>query len=170
MTASTTPLFLYGTLRACEALSHLIPNELVRYGATVPGRLHYAPHTSAYPVLLPPLSEADVVIGELVYTDLESRDIAYVVLMELQSGYSATWCNTYVPGLGRVEALTFTWHPSDGMGDLIVSGDWTDRAIGGVHFQCRGCHALYPLSDEAEACEWGHDVMDDLSYALQKEG
>lgn len=170
--AFETPIFLYGTLRAGEGLSHLIPKGHTRSAASVPGRLYYSPNTTAYPVLLPALDKDDRVQGEVVFVDLESKAIAYVVLMELQSGYSATWCVLDVPGMGSVNALTFTWHPGDGRGQRIVSGDWSERAVGRVHFQCRDCHSVWPTENEADECEWQHDVADNLNhlnYAITKD-
>lgn len=157
---SATALFVYGTLRAGEGLSHLLPAQQTRYAASVAGRLHYSPHTYGYPVLLPAQVEADRVQGDLLMVDLEDPDITYVMLMEIQSGYSATWAKVDLDAGGYMHALTFTWHPADGAGPRIESGDWSDRNVGRNKHTCEGCDAIWPTVTEALDCEWSHDMAD----------
>ncbi len=161
-----TALFVYGTLRAGEALDGMLP-DAPRYTATVRGRLHYSPHTEGYPVLLPG-GEDDRVTGEVVWVNLDNADANYVMTMELQAGYSATWCDVHIGGAfggGDIRALTFTWHPSDGMGERIDGDDWMTRNVGRQWHVCKECLCTYASSDNRDECEWKHD-NDDLDAAM----
>lgn len=164
MRANTEPLFVYGTLRVGESLSELLPSNLPRYNATVRGRLHYSPHTRGYPVLLPSDDPNDRVHGEVVWVNLDNADVTYVVMMEIGAGYSATWAQADLNIGGHVEALTFTWHPANGTGELITDGDWTERdaswrAPKGRH-RCLDCNTWWDTREEAVECGWDHDLED----------
>lgn len=171
MSRGQVALFLYGTLREDEALSGLLPKVTSRHPATVPGRLYYAPHTSGYPVLVPASNDTDSVVGEVVWLSLNDADVQYTILMEISSGYSATWCRASLYD-GWCDALTFTWDPRDGVGERVPCDDWSKRTIGAVWHQCRECGAAFKNPNEADECEWDHDNDDmsaAMSLALQKE-
>ena len=161
-------MFLYGTLREGEDLAVMLPRGK-RHKATVSGRLHYSPHTMAYPVLLPSLELGDVAHGEVGWFDLHHRDVADVLLMEIEAGYSATWADVTLDDGSVVSALTFTWHPHDGCGPPVRQGDWTIRTV----HECTECGAFYGTENEAVECEWQHDDEDErlaeMAYAMQKE-
>lgn len=158
----TKALFVYGTLRVGEALSHLLPPTLTRYGCSVPGRLAYAPNTTGFPVLLPPETASDRVQGELIWCDFDDPDIGHVILMELDSGYHATWLRATLTVGGVIRAMAFTWNPADAHGAIIDHGDWTrltgerSRRQKPLMWVCRECDT--PFDDEYEAlnCEWQH--------------
>ena len=170
MSGGKVGLFLYGTLRESEALSGLLPAATTRYGATLPGRLYYAPHTNGYPVLVPPSEAGERVTGELVWLDFNDQDFQYVTLMEISSGYSATWCTVALTIGGEAPALAFTWHPNDGVGGRVPNDDWAQRNTGRVTYACRGCNAHYPDPDAADACEWDHDLADAMQAAVGRDG
>jgi gamma-glutamylcyclotransferase (GGCT)/AIG2-like uncharacterized protein YtfP len=159
----TVPIFVYGTLRAGEALAHLLPDSASRYGGTVRGRLHYAPGTNSYPVLLPG-DKDDRVYGELLYLDLDDRDVQYVMLMEVGSGYSATWADVTLDGdTAPVRSLVFTWHPRDGYGTHIEGGSWPMRTP--RQYECHNCGWRHPSQRDADECAQDDDDQYDAYLA-----
>ncbi len=157
-------LFLYGTLRAGERLEGLLPDHFtrVRYGASVPGRLHYSPVTNGYPVLIAPDASADRVTGEVVNVRLDDPDVLYVMDMELSSGYSLTWVPALIPYAGGIiPVLCFTWDYRDGIGARVPGDDWKARN----RYECSECGAIFTNSNRRDECEWSHDY-DDLDTAM----
>jgi gamma-glutamylcyclotransferase (GGCT)/AIG2-like uncharacterized protein YtfP len=174
----SSPVFVYGTLRVGEALAGLLPEEPHRYSATARGYLHYAPGTKHYPVFIPSEDvDADDVDGEVVWLNLDDPDVAYVVIMELSTGYDARWMDVTVQGsavTGSLKCLTFCWD-DDNAGDYIPSADWSfrdqtmEQICGEVddpdtgserHWYCCECGEGYYSPGGALQCEIAHDEHD----------
>lgn len=137
-------IFVYGTLRTGESLSGCLPATAPRKLARARGRLHYAAGSSGIPVMLPPLTCDDWVLGELVEVDQFSRSASNVTAMELEAGYNAEWYRVHTNDGETVDALVYVWRHDD-YGSLIPSGDYTRRVE-------------TPLSCEFDATEteWCH--------------
>lgn len=163
MTFHRTPVFVYGTLRAGEALSHLIPADADRYTAATKGTLHYHPETMGYPVFRADGPYESEVVGDLVFLDLDDRQVSYMVCMELQAGYEARWVAVFYDGEYALDALAFVW--PDAPGALIEGGDWTRR---NERFDCAECGESYLTTEHATACFQQH-INDDYEHALGKE-
>lgn len=132
---SNISVFVYGSLMTGESLEQEMPAVgVVRSPARTRGRLHFAPGTQAFPVLVPTDDPTEWVYGELC-SNVEPSDykLEAVTLMEVTSGYDARW--GLVENLQRddaavdVTALMFTW-PWNEVGIRIPSGMWRVRNHG----------------------------------------
>lgn len=124
---TVTRLFVYGTLLSGCSNYKALPEAARRCGARVRGKLHYASHTSSFPVLVP--NEDEWTLGELVYLDYDDPKVQDVFSMELTVGYDVrqTLAHTWRPlGEGPHQAVVFSW-PWKEYGLPVKNNDWARR-------------------------------------------
>ena len=161
---------MYGSLRVGEALATLLPKNPYRYNATATGTLCYAPNTRGYPVFT---THGDgKVQGELLWLDLEDPDVAYVIIMELESGYDIERIAVNMDDniQANVEAVAFTWPYGKATGPTIAGGDWTNRdQSSNLSFVCRECGSVYGMEALRQQCEDDHKLDDYLKAVADGE-